>query len=444
MQTDKFSGRKHANTTKMKKAIFSAFVVLAALISPIAQAQFMEKLFSQTIPVTIKHPPGLSLNAEKVALRLNSSIFCDEAGNLLYSGIVNDFLKNDLEVLDRENLQHILAEQQLSTSGVIDQTSSVETGRLTGASVMLTLKANSCDADYERYYQDVQRYDSNSDKYYQDTKYFSKTSFLFRADARATDLKTGSVISARSLEYKPEAVHESFAGYPVYPATDKLQNEAINSAVWEIHKMFLPWNEIQDLVLYKAKKCNLNQTYNAVRSGSIAAALEYAEESVEICIQGTQISGRKRVKPKTLSQAYYNLGMTHMILGQHETALQHLQRAQEIRPGDLVSQAISTTQKAWDAERTLTAIEDIEQTQIEQTQVDVEEKRRAEESKILTNEQIIELAKQGLPGTIIIQLIASSRTTRFDISSAGLIALSGAGLSDEIVQAIIKKAAQQN
>ena len=427
-----------------KKTFFSVFALLIFLLAPPAHAQFFEKLFSKKIPVRIEHPPGLSLNAERVAINLDASYSCDETKNLLQGEIVNDFITGGIEVLDRENLDQILNEQRLATSGITDQTTAVNAEELAAASVILNLRVNSCDADQERSYRKVTRYDKESKKNYYVREYLSKASFLLRASVQVTDLRSGHVIGAKSLEKKPEVTNSSFEGYPIYPDSSLLQNQAIDSVTLEVHKMFLPWVETQRLVLYKNKKCNLRQTYNSVKSGLITDALAYAERSVEACNEGAQIKGRKGIKTKVVAQAYYNLGMVQMILGEHETAIQTLQRAQQIRPGDLVNKAIGTTQKAWNSRRALTAIENVEQVQIEQQQASTTRKRQAKESSTLTNQQVIEFTKQGLSEVIVIQLIESAGTTRLDITPLGLVALSAAGLSDKVMQSVIKKASQQN
>lgn len=455
---------KRKNARQIKKACFSAFVGLFVFLSPIAHAQFMEKLFSRKIPVQIKHPPNLSINTERIVISLKPSANCSSSGNQLHSKVTEDFIRSGIEVLDRESLQQILNEHQLARSGITDEASSATAGELTGASMMLNLAINSCDTEQEHSYDNVKRYDSETKEYYWDVEYYSKTSFLLRASIKATNLKTGSVVAARSLGYKPDETYESFEGYPVFPAADRLQRQAINSAVGELHRMFLPWTETQNLVLYKTRKCDLDRTYNAVQAGALASALKYAEESISICNAGTQLSGRARIKPKTLSQAYYNFGMVQMIFGEYETAIQTLRKAQGIRRGDLVDQAIGATQKAWQSRLSFKAIEDIEQAKVsaeiaarnkkmedavetESTAAETEgtaaEAERERESKLLNNAQVISLIKQGMSEVIVLQLIKSAKETRLDISPAGLIALSGAGVNDKIMQAIIQKASAQ-
>lgn len=60
------------------------------------------------------------------------------------------------------------------------------------------------------------------------------------------------------------------------------------------------------------------------------------------------------------------------------------------------------------------------------------------QSETLTNAEIVEMTRAGLGAQIIVQKIASS-DANFDISAKGLIELKKAGVSDEVIQALIEK-----
>jgi hypothetical protein len=60
------------------------------------------------------------------------------------------------------------------------------------------------------------------------------------------------------------------------------------------------------------------------------------------------------------------------------------------------------------------------------------------QSETLTNTEIVEMARAGLGAAIIVQKINSSGAN-FDISAKALIELKKAGVSDEVIQAVIEK-----
>jgi hypothetical protein len=62
-------------------------------------------------------------------------------------------------------------------------------------------------------------------------------------------------------------------------------------------------------------------------------------------------------------------------------------------------------------------------------------------SKLLTNEDVIQLAKAGLGEEIILKAIATNQPT-FDTSVQGLTALKSAGVSDKVIAAVLDRQAQ--
>ena len=61
----------------------------------------------------------------------------------------------------------------------------------------------------------------------------------------------------------------------------------------------------------------------------------------------------------------------------------------------------------------------------------------------LTNQDVIQLVKGGLPESVILNVIAN-QPTQFDISAQALIALKSAGVSDRIIQQMLTMAAASN
>lgn len=60
------------------------------------------------------------------------------------------------------------------------------------------------------------------------------------------------------------------------------------------------------------------------------------------------------------------------------------------------------------------------------------------QTETLTNAEIVEMTRAGLGAQIIVRKIAST-DANFDISAKGLIELKKAGVSDEVIQALIEK-----
>ena len=61
---------------------------------------------------------------------------------------------------------------------------------------------------------------------------------------------------------------------------------------------------------------------------------------------------------------------------------------------------------------------------------------------LINNAQVIRLSEAGLSVDIILSLLQKAESTEFDISTEGLIALSVAGVENEVIQEMIAKAGE--
>lgn len=100
---------------------------LAALPAP---AQFFERLMNPTVEVQLTHPPELGLRITRLAFGQTTTREEDE----LVSALIADLSgSGEMEILDRANVDRILREQKFSNSGLVDEKTAVELGRLIGS-----------------------------------------------------------------------------------------------------------------------------------------------------------------------------------------------------------------------------------------------------------------------------------------------------------------------
>ena len=108
-----------------------------------ASAQGFDALSNPKIYVKLMHPPGLGLKINKV-------IFNPATGNCsdqIIDAMISDFVSNNVEVIDRNNLQAILAEHNFNFSGYVDKNSAVSIGKIIGPSAMITVKVLRCQTE---------------------------------------------------------------------------------------------------------------------------------------------------------------------------------------------------------------------------------------------------------------------------------------------------------
>ena len=415
----------------MKKLLGTWATVLAVLWVHSAHAQFWERLGNPTITVPVEHPPTLNLQVDRIVFGPATGQCSEE----IVHALVTDFVSHGLDVIDRENLRTILAEYDFALSGHVDQATALEMGRMLGPSAMVVVSVQRCAAETNFTKEEVKKTVTNKDGTEEEvweTVYRLAAQGFLKLSVRTVDLTTGRIFAARDLAYSsPQRNFSSKAGYPDEPSTLDLLDSAMYKAVREVRRMFLPWTEEIGVIFYDDKKCGLRNAFLALRAGDLDRAHELSEANLATCKQ------TPRVNHKLLARAHYNVGILRVLRGEYDAALEFLLDAAELRPDSaIINEAIASARKAKDL---AIAMQDLDQqVAVDLAQRDAEEDRRRQEAqaKTLRNADVIEMASQGIPTSVILTKIRTSEHD-FDTSTAGIIALVNAGVDEEVVNAMM-------
>jgi tetratricopeptide (TPR) repeat protein len=408
------------------RRIVTQVLVLFATASA-AHAQFWDKLSNPTTQVTLHHPPGLGLKINKVAFGAASGKCADQ----IVEAVVSDFVSQQVEVIDRQNLGALLAEHNLTTSGYVDQSSAAAIGRLLGPSALVFVRTQRCVTSQDRLYDTESRYDPRTKSNYNVRVYYSRTRAFLNASIQTVDLATGRIFAARALTYSPEQSNKSEDGYPEAPAEFDVLDMAIKAAVMDFHRMFLPWSEQTKLVFFDDKDCGLKQAFDLLKAQDVEGAFHASQQNLDTC------KSAAKVKDKVLGHAYYNLGMSYMMRDQYDTALVYFQEAAKLRPGEIVNKALADCQAARNMMLAMQQIEQRAAFETERTRGEGERTAQAEAATTLSNADVIQMVRNRLSDAIIVHKIKSSKH-KFDTSADALVVLTKAGVSEPVIMAMME------
>jgi tetratricopeptide (TPR) repeat protein len=393
-----------------------------------ANAQFFDKLSNPSILVNLKHPPKSGFKISKVAFGPAIGNCADQ----IIDPVQSDFVSNQVEVIERENLNNMLAEHHFTLSSYVDPNSRVAMGKLLGPTTLIFIKVHQCNPTQDRLYKNETQHDTKTNSNYTAVAYFARTRYYLKASVEAVDLATGKIIAKQEFVYTPERMNKSLQGYPEYPAEFEVSQAAFTQMVSDVHQLFLPWPEQREVIFYNDSKGNLKQAFQALKAGDIDQTFELSKQNVETC------KNMPKKDDKLYEHALYNLGMSYMIKDEYDNALENFQAAARIRPGDIVTNAIENCQKAKALASAMTQIDQKAAYEVDKNQAQNDRLAQKETSNTLTNLDIIKLAKMKLSEAIIIQKIKLSKCN-FDTSADALGSLSKSGVSDKIVMAMMEK-----
>jgi tetratricopeptide (TPR) repeat protein len=412
---------------RMSKVLLILLIGTVFIIN--ASAQGFDALSNPKVNVKLTHPPSLGLKIDKVIFNPATGDCSDQ----IIDALISDFVSNGVEVIDRDNLQMILAEQDFNFSGYVDKNTAASIGKIIGPSAMVTVKVLRCHTEIkDNLYVDEKKYNSKTKSNYIVRAYIARTTVRLKASIQTTDLTTGRIFTARMLEYSPSLENKSYDGRPESPSEYDVQELAFRNLTSDVHKMFFSWSEFTDLYFMNSKKGGLKVAFKALKAGDIAQAYEISKKNLESCKNSTDI------KEKVLAHAYYNVGMMYFIQNDYDKAIEFFNESQKIRPGKIVTESISECNRAKALAEEMQKIDDKAAFDIEKNANEAQQAEQEQIANTMTNADIISLTEKKLPTNLIIQKIKTS-SCNFDTSTEELVKLTNAGVSDDVILLMMEK-----
>lgn len=324
-------------------------LALLLLSSSAADAQFLKKLRNSLddlgpapeVKVTINHPPNLGLEVSRVAFGPEEG----ECAGDFVDALISDFTQNGIEVVNRRQIEALLAEHEFSLSGLVNRDDAVELGKILGPAALVFVSVRRCAAEQQPLTDSSTNYMTGGKNYV----YISRTTAYFRASLQVVDLATARIHRAKTVDKQATQSNRSSEGRPEFPSEFTVTDRALREAASEVHRWFFPWTEWRTLKFFDDTDCNLKLAYNLVQGGDFQGAREQSVENVRAC------EVYRSEKPKLTARALYNLGMTEFLLRNYDAALEAFDESLRIDDLDPTPQAIADCRRAKESELALEA-----------------------------------------------------------------------------------------
>ena len=354
----------------------------------------LDRLFSgpsatkpQSVYYASPRQPELELEVEKVAFAPPEG----PCGESLRDMIRADFLDNGLQVVDRSNLDALLAEHELSVSGIVSKEDALELGDILGPMALVFVNARVCDVS-----QFLERSPGTTSDGRAITHYKATTTGIFRGVVEIVDLRTARVHTAPAIDARRDLSAEQWGDMPPYPSSYDARSAALASAVSQVNKLLFPWTEWLPFAFYSHKKCNLALAHRLMQAKDWTGALSQSLRNVQEC----------RERPRILPYARHNLGVAYFFAGEVDKARNTLNEVLRQDPTDATTAALVALQKA--GQEKAVPIEQAPAREVIPTRSDVTD--RLEELRGLWKEELISdeiyrtkvnsaIIEDGPPGT---------------------------------------------
>ncbi len=279
---------------------------------------------TQSVMMKVMRPAEINLkNYQKIALGdfVNPSGKIDRHARDVRDAFTQQLLATGrFEVVDRQSLDKILEEQKLGISGLIDEQSAPQLGKLLGASALI----------FGRITTDQFRQELRKEKPYKDKK--GKThqrqtrlgQYDFGVFIKIVDVQTGKIIFSKEITANAKKQNSALDKTPPPIDRNQLYRECLNKISNRFRKMIAPYQ-----TTVKAQFLVDDKIPATKKAVAFFKAGEW-QKGLQLLRKATQ----QPLKNKLKAKVYYDLGLAQMYLGAHDEAIQNIRQAVQLQPSE--------------------------------------------------------------------------------------------------------------
>ena len=232
------------------------------------------------------------------------------------------------EVLDRQNLRSIMTEHKLSLSGMIDENTATELGKIIGAAALVFGRIQT-----DNYDEETSKADPWVDKKgKRHQTHYRKGTYNLSVNLKIVDILTAKILAVKSLSASYTISKSADNGWPTDIDTGLLYTKCIIKITNDFMHLVAPY-DIQVKAKFQTDKKlpEVDQAINQLKIGEWA-------EAIGLFISATEKTG---IDAKIKAKAYYDLGLAQMYAGDFNDAIVNFKEAFKLKNSKLYMNAIN-------------------------------------------------------------------------------------------------------
>lgn len=313
-----------ATVLKRKTALFCLAALILFMVIGCGTSAMM---------LTVKRPAEVNLKGySKIAV---GDIAAPNGGINQHSRDMSEVLTSTLfdtkkfEVLDRQNISKLMQEQKLSMSGLVDENSAVELGKIIGSAAFVfgriqrdRYKESTSKRDWVEKKKKGKKGHRHTVKI-NHTTYYREGDYKLSLNVKLVDIQTAKILAAKTLSAEAtKSVNETDAAAPSIDR-DALYNNCVKSIKKQFKKLVAPYK-----VKVKAEFLT-DDALPEVKAALVQFKIKEWNAGVDLLKKATTKNG---LKPKVRAKAFYNYGLAKMYGGEPSEAVELFKKAMALKP----------------------------------------------------------------------------------------------------------------
>lgn len=226
---------------------------------------------------------------------------------------------NIFEVLDRQHLDSVMSEHELSLTGIIDETTSAELGKIIGAGVLVFGRVQGDKYDEETSKADPTTYKDGSVH----QTHYRKGTYNLSVNIKLIDIVTSRILASKTLSEAYVSTKSADNKWPESIDVDRLYSLCIKSVSGQFMRLVAPY-DVEVKCSFQTDKLlpEVDAAITQLKIGEWEEGLRLFQQAAD----------KKDLEPKISAKAYYNLGLAQTYNGMYDESLQNLKKAFSLMP----------------------------------------------------------------------------------------------------------------
>ena len=229
------------------------------------------------------------------------------------------FKSKRFDVLDRQHIDNLIKEHNLSISGLVDENSAAKLGKFIGSAVLIFGRIQKDKPEEELSKGDPWR-DKKGNLY---QNFYRTGQYILSANIKVVDVQTSKVLAIKNFSAKHNKQTSKTNGTPPSIDYDILYTQCLNDIANEFLKLVAPYTVMVRAEFETDSKLpEMKLALTQFKIGEWDEGVKILEGAVK----------KTNIEPKTRAKAFYNLGLAETYSGQFNRALFHLRKALSVNP----------------------------------------------------------------------------------------------------------------
>jgi len=229
------------------------------------------------------------------------------------------FTSGQFEVLDRQNLARIMTEHSLSETGIIDESTAAEIGKVIGTAALIFGRIQT-----DQYQEDLKEGEPYKDKEGRSHQIHTRTgTYRVAANLQVIDIQTARILAVKSLSAERTARRTADNQDPANIDRNALYARCLKDISQQFIRMVAPYDvRVRAAFLTDKLLPEVDQAIGYFRIGEW-------QEGMTI-LRGT--ISKTGLPLEVQAKTFYNLGLAETYASQFDEAIEHLKTALSLNP----------------------------------------------------------------------------------------------------------------